>query len=197
MNAIVLFAGIYLLFGVLIFAVARSSNAAKRDPTFFLLVFSLCLWPWLLYLLWDGWPQARRSEEKKRAKRLRKHRCGALIEYRPYPHEGSCSGIFRFAATDFELIVKNYAPRNSELLQWLRNRDDSIKCPVEIPGMWNLHWLSDAIEKGYSKIFCTACGAEIESFRKETEAPKVPSWSATYFCPKGHVLYRRPLGYID
>ena len=207
-TTVIFLAGVYFAIGAIVFVFARNAEATKRDPTLFLLILCLCFWPWSLYALWECSPRVQRKKQealsklradiaKQRADKLRKHRCGARVEYRPYPQEGLYAGVFRFEASGFEKVVSKFDPLNKELLQWLRDRDDTIKTPVEIPGLWNFHWLTDAIDQGYSKVFCTRCGMEIESFRKETETPKEPAWHATYSCPNGHVLYRWTLGHMD
>ena len=187
MKAIALFE-FYPVVGAFLFPIARQTKIGRSEAAFSLFLVSLCMWPFLLYFIWDASDIKITVDRKRRTNGLKRNRCGKFLEYRSYyPDE---SGSFTFAARDLEEIVKKYDPKNIELLQWLHQRSESIKTRVQIPELWNLHWLDEAIETSNPRIFCSNCECEVASFKKEADSPPL-GWShIIYSCPRGHVLYR-------
>ncbi len=126
--------------------------------------------------------------------------CGALILYRPHRHDEEIFGEFTFHSADLEdalvdkLHENPHLAKNDEgaILNWLRQRDDSITVPTVVPqAWWRFEFIADKVlRNGRGEVRCLKCNEPIpmnKLLQKDDHGRR--GWNSNRLvCPNGHQL---------
>ncbi len=142
---------------------------------------------------------ARMREEEL----LRSHppACGQTVRYRQSPGRGTETfGEFTFSSVDLEKATVATLQENphlandheSAILNWLRQRNDSIKTPTAVPeAWWRFQFIADdELRAGRGKISCLKCNTQIPDrlLRQQDDCGNVGWNFDRLICPAGHPL---------
>ena len=173
-------------------------------------IFSTLLWPVVVIkpqdlinpaeLFSGSYHLAARMREEEL---LRSHPppCGRTVRYRQSPGRGvETFGEFTFSSVDLEKATVATLQENPHLakdhegaiLNWLRQRDDSIKTPTDVPeAWWRFQFIANAeLRDGRGDIFCLKCNTQIPDtlLRQQDDCGNAGWNSDRLICPHGHPL---------
>lgn len=127
--------------------------------------------------------------------------CGAVILYRQgCGRYEETFGEFTFRSVDVEeALVDNLrdhphlaASHEGSILNWLRQREDSISAPTAVPATWHrFQYIADAlIRNGHGEVRCLACEKPIaKSELLQEDDQGRPGWNfGRLTCPNNHQL---------
>lgn len=127
--------------------------------------------------------------------------CGRLIRFRPIKVMLSGGdGEFVFQSADVEKAIEEDLRENpphaidqrSDVLRWLKQRDESITEPTLVPNKWwNFYAIADGLlRKGHGEVRCTICNQQIfTAALHPSDVTGQPGWNFNQLCcPEGHVL---------
>jgi hypothetical protein len=127
--------------------------------------------------------------------------CGPVIRYRQgHAGFGETFGELTFKTIDLEetLVARLLqSPRLAEgqegaILNWFRQRDDSITEPTEVPKAWDrFEYIAlDAVCDGKADGYCLKCNAQIPKDKQLMDRYTVGSWVfKRLVCPLGHIRW--------
>ncbi len=182
----------------------------SKDEILFNSVACTVLWPLMLLvsrnlvdpskLMAGSYDAAARFREEARL-RDNPPPCGKLIRYRPHKIVASGGdGEFVFRSSDFEEAILERLRDHphlaedqlSSVLNWLRQRDESLSEPTPVPdGWWKLHDIADDIlRKGRGEVRCLICNQNVPAnVLQQNDMAGQPGWNFNQLrCPAGHVL---------
>ena len=173
-------------------------------------VFSTVLWPLIVIkpqnlidlaeLFAGPYGMAKRMREEEL---LRQHPppCGRTVRYQQSPGRNEETfGEFTFNSADLErglVATLGEHPHLADdhegaILNWLLQRDDSIKTPTDVPDAWHRFQFiaDDELRAGRGEIYCLECNAKITpSMLKPADDAGLPGRnSARLLCPNDHPL---------
>ena len=127
--------------------------------------------------------------------------CGETVRYRQSPGRGNETfGEFTFNSVDLERATIATLQENPNLakehegaiLNWLRQRDDSIKTPTAVPeAWWRFQFIADdELRAGRGEIYCLKCNTQIPDrlLRKQDDGGNAGWNFDRLICPAGHPL---------
>lgn len=127
--------------------------------------------------------------------------CGQTVRYRQSPGRNvETFGEFTFNSADLEkaLVAKLQEhphladDHEGAILNWLRQRDDSIKTPTDVPDAWHRFQFiaDDELRAGRGKSFCLKCNDQIPGIGlREEDDHGIPGWNFDrLLCQQGHPL---------
>jgi len=174
-------------------------------------VLSVLFWPFIFFLSPKTIvnPTNLFEEEYGLAKRMREEShlwsnpppCGASILYQ----QGSgryeeTFGEFIFRSGDIEKVLEDKLDQNAHLanghegaiLNWLRQRDDSLTEPTPVPKTWHRFQFiaDDVLRKGLGEIRCLKCNKPVpKNDLLQNDDHGLPGWNFNRLaCPYGHPL---------
>ena len=127
--------------------------------------------------------------------------CGNTIYFTHQPVDDRTGKGVRqwFEAEDLVMLYKGktlplYSDYESAaLVSWVKNRDQSIEQPTEVPKQINFQNVAvSLLDAGYGHIECKVCATRYRASELSREEPPLHGgWNeAIYLCPKGHTLLR-------
>lgn len=86
------------------------------------------------------------------------------------------------------------------MVAWIKNRDDSLEMPTEVPEQINFDNMAFAlIEAGYGTVDCEECGVHYSARELSNNVPPIHAgWNTeNYSCPKGHELLKHEYMHVN
>lgn len=172
-------------------------------------VISSLLWPLMLRkarnlidptnLFEDGFGVAARKREEA-SLWSNPPPCGSLILYRQgHGRHEETFGEFTFHSVDIEEALVDILSKNAHLakdqegmiLNWLRQRNDSITVPTVVPNWSRFQFIADdVLRNGFGEIHCLRCNKQIPNSQLlEKDDHGMPGWNFNrLMCPNDHQL---------